>query len=771
MMENDIKLGTELDGRQEKDNKKLELKIDGISCQACVAKIERKLSRTDGVEKALVNISNNMADIEYDEKEIKASEIMKIIEKLGYTPKRREDLKDKEEALRAEKKLKSELTKSKIAIVLSLILMYISMSHMFGLPVPHIIYPVDHIFNYVAIQFIIAVTVMIIGKRFYKVGFRQLFMLSPNMDSLVAVGTSSAFIYSLYISYKIFADNNIHLMHSLYYESAAMIIAFVMLGKYLETLSKGKASAAIKKLVNFQAKKANIIRNGEIVEIDINEVSKGDIVFIKPGEKIPVDGTIIEGHSTIDEAMITGESIPVEKLENDKVYSGSINKDGALKVVVNATEGETLISKIAKLVEDAQMTKAPIARLADKVSLIFVPTVIFIAIFAALLWWFLIKYNVVSVSQNHFEFVLTIFISILIIACPCSLGLATPTAIMVGTGKGAELGILIKSGEALEKLNEIDTIVFDKTGTLTEGTPKVIDIVSIGSALSKDEILKIAASMEVNSEHPLGKAVYDEAKEKNVELYDVKKFLSISGRGVIGEIEEKKYLLGNKKILLENGINNLHEEEIHRYELEGKTTILLADEEKLIAFITLADVVRNESIKLIEKLKKENIKTYMLTGDNERTAKVIAKKLGIDDVIAEVSPEDKYKKVKDLQEQGRKVVMVGDGVNDSPALAQADVGMAIGSGTDIAIESADIVLMSKDIETILTAIRLSKATIKNIKENLFWAFFYNSCGIPIAGGLLYLFTGHLLNPMLAGLAMGLSSVSVVTNALRLKRFK
>jgi len=770
-MENDIKLGTELDDRQEKDNKKLELKIDGISCQACVAKIERKLSRTDGVEKALVNISNNMADIEYDEKEIKASEIMKIIEKLGYTPKRREDLKDKEEALRAEKKLKSELTKSKIAIVLSLILMYISMSHMFGLPVPHIIYPVDHIFNYVAIQFIIAVTVMIIGKRFYKVGFRQLFMLSPNMDSLVAVGTSSAFIYSLYISYKIFADNNIHLMHSLYYESAAMIIAFVMLGKYLETLSKGKASAAIKKLVNFQSKKANIIRNGEIVEIDINEVSKGDIVFIKPGEKIPVDGTIIEGHSTIDEAMITGESIPVEKLENDKVYSGSINKDGALKVVVNATEGETLISKIAKLVEDAQMTKAPIARLADKVSLIFVPTVIFIAIFAALLWWFLIKYNVVSVSQNHFEFVLTIFISILIIACPCSLGLATPTAIMVGTGKGAELGILIKSGEALEKLNEIDTIVFDKTGTLTEGTPKVIDIVSIGNALSKDEILKIAASMEVNSEHPLGKAVYDEAKEKNVELYEVKKFLSISGRGVIGEIEEKKYLLGNKKLLLDNGISNLHEEEIHRYELEGKTTILLADEEKLIAFITLADVVRNESIKLIEKLKKENIKTYMLTGDNERTAKVIAKKLGIDDVIAEVSPEDKYKKVKDLQEQGRKVVMVGDGVNDSPALAQADVGMAIGSGTDIAIESADIVLMSKDIETILTAIRLSKATIKNIKENLFWAFFYNSCGIPIAGGLLYLFTGHLLNPMLAGLAMGLSSVSVVTNALRLKRFK
>ena len=754
-MENNINLGVGTNTNQENECQKLELKIDGISCQACVAKIERKLSKTNGVEKALVNISNNMADIEYNEKEIKASEIMKIIEKLGYTPKRREDLKDKEEAIRAEKKLKSELTKSKIAIVLSLILMYISMSHMFGLPVPHIIYPVDNIANYVAVQFVIAVTVMIIGKRFYKVGFRQLYMLSPNMDSLVAVGTSSAFIYSLYISYKIFADKNIHLMHSLYYESAAMIIAFVMLGKYLETLSKGKASAAIKKLVNFQAKKANIIRNGEVIEIGIEEVSKGDTVFIKPGEKIPVDGVIIEGHSTIDEAMITGESIPVEKSENDKVYSGSINKDGALKVVVNATEGETLISKIAKLVE---------------VSLIFVPTVIFVAIFAALLWWFLIKYNVVSVNQSPFEFVLTIFISILIIACPCSLGLATPTAIMVGTGKGAELGILIKSGEALEKLNQIDTIVFDKTGTLTEGTPKVIDIVSLTN-IDKDEILKIAASMEVSSEHPLGKAVYDEAKEKNINLYDVKNFLSISGRGVIGEIEAKKYLLGNKKLLLDNGIKDLHEEEIHKYELQGKTTILLADEEKLIAFITLADVVRNESLELIKKLKKENIKTYMLTGDNERTARVIAEKLGIDDVIAEVSPEDKYKKVKELQEQGKKVAMVGDGINDSPALAQADVGMAIGSGTDIAIESADIVLMGKDIETIFTAIRLSRATIKNIKENLFWAFFYNTCGIPIAGGLLYLFTGHLLNPMIAGLAMGLSSVSVVSNALRLKRFK
>ena len=754
----------------EENLKKLELKIEGISCQACVAKIERKLSKTNGVKKALVNISNNMADIDYNESEIKASEITKIIEKLGYIPKKREDLREKEENIKAEKKLKNELAKTKIVVLLSFILMYISMSHMFSMPLPSFLNPEIKILNYVLTQLVITIIVMWIGKRFYRVGFRQLIMLSPNMDSLVAVGTSSAFVYSLYISYRIFAESNVHLMHSLYYESATMIIAFVMLGKYLETLSKGKASAAIKKLVNFQAKKANIIRNGEIFEVNIEEVSKGDTVFIKPGEKIPVDGVIVEGHSSIDEAMITGESIPVEKGENDSVYSGSINKDGALKVLVNATKDETLISKIAKLVEDAQMTKAPIAKLADKVSLVFVPTVITIAIMVSLIWWFAIKYNAVRIIGSPFEFVLTIFISILIIACPCSLGLATPTAIMVGTGKGAELGILIKSGEALEKLNRIDTIVFDKTGTLTEGNPKVIDIISL-SDLSEDEIVKIAASMEKNSEHPLGKAVYEKLKEKNFSEYDIRNFLSISGRGVIGEIENNKYFLGNRKLLIENNIGNIKEELIHKYELEGKTTILLADKDNLIAFITIADVIREESIQLIEKLRKEKIETYMLTGDNERTAKVIAKKLNIDNVIAEVSPEDKYKKVKELQEKGKRVAMVGDGINDSPALAQADVGLAIGSGTDIAIESADIVLMNKNIEVILTAIRLSRATIKNIKENLFWAFFYNTCGIPIAGGILYLLTGHLLNPMIAGLAMGLSSVSVVTNALRLKRFK
>ncbi len=710
-----------------------------------------------------------MANIDYDEKEIKASEIMETIEKLGYTPRKKEDLKEKDESIKNEKKLKMELLKSKIVIVLSFFIMYISMGHMLGVPLPKIFDPMINPNNFVGVQFLLTLIVMIIARRFYVVGFKQLFKLSPNMDSLIAVGTSSAFLYSVYISSKIISGE-IHLVHSLYYESAAMIIAFIMLGKYLETLSKGKASEAIKKLINFQAKKANLIRDNQIVEVDIEEISKGDIVFIKPGEKIPVDGIIIEGYSTIDEAMLTGESIPVEKTVNDKIFSGSINKDGILKVSVEATEKETLIHKIAKLVEDAQMTKAPIAKLADKVSLIFVPTVILIAIISSLVWAIAIKYNFVVINEKPFEFILTIFISILIIACPCSLGLATPTAIMVATGKGAELGILIKSGEALEKLNTVDTIIFDKTGTLTQGQPKVIDVVKLFD-VSQDEILKIAASLEKNSEHPLGKAIYNEAKDKNLDLYETENFKNIVGQGIIAEIENKKYFLGNRKLLIENNIFNLDEEKISEFEQEGKTVILVADSSKLFGFITLADTIRDDSVELIKKLKLEKIKTYMLTGDNEKTAKIIAKQLGIDEIFAEVSPEDKYLKVRELQEKNKKVLMVGDGINDSPALAQADVGMAIGSGTDIAIESAEIVLMGKKMETIITSIKLSQATIKNIKQNLFWAFFYNACGIPIAAGVLYILTGHLLNPMIAGLAMGLSSVSVVTNALRLKKFK
>ncbi|MBQ3438241.1 MAG: cadmium-translocating P-type ATPase [Fusobacterium sp.] len=752
----------------EKNTKKVELKIDGITCQACVAKIERKLSKTSGIKEAVVNISNNMGNIIYDERQIKLSEIIKIIEKLGYEPKKREDIK--EDSIELKKKIKKELRNSQLIIVLSMIVIYISMGHMLGLPIPRIVSPEVNTFNFVTVQLILTIIVMFLAGKFYKIGIRQLLFLSPNMDSLIAIGTGSAFLYSLYVSYKIY-NGHIHMVHSLYYESATMIIAFIILGKYLENLSKGKTFEAIRKLVNFQAKKANIVRDDKIIEVDIDEVIVGDIVLVKPGEKIPVDGEIIEGHSTVDEAMLTGESIPVEKEKGQKVFSGSINKDGSLRISVEATKGDTLLSKIAKLVEDAQMTKAPIAKLADRISLYFVPVVIGIAVLSVLIWTTLIKFNYVKIEGSAVEFVLTIFVSVLIIACPCSLGLATPTAIMVGTGKGAELGILIKSGEGLERLGHIDTIVFDKTGTLTKGEPKLIEILS--KNLDKTEILKIAASLEINSEHPLGKAIYEEAKEKNLDFYTTENFNSISGRGIIAEINSKKYILGNRKLLKDYHIENIYEKEISEFEEQGRTAVFLADEKELLAALFLADVPREECKELIKNLKSKNINSFMLTGDNFKTAKAMAILLGIEEsnILAEVSPEDKYKKIKELQDTGRKVAMVGDGINDSPALAQAEVGIAIGSGTDIAIESADIVLMNKNINTVLSAIRLSQATIKNIKQNLFWAFFYNTIGIPVAAGLLYLVSGHLLNPMIAGFAMGMSSVSVVTNALRLKNFK
>lgn len=746
--------------------KKVELKIDGITCQACVAKIERKLSKTNGVEEVVVNISNNIGNISYNESQIKLSEIMSIIKKLGFEPKKKEEAKEDENLI--QKNLKLELMKSQLIVFLSMIVMYVSMGHMIGLPMPKIISPETNFlnFNFMNVQLILTLIVMILANRFYKVGLKQLYLKSPNMDSLIAIGTGAAFLYSLYITYKIYLGDY-HQIHSLYYESAAMIIAFVVIGKYLENFSKGKTSEAIKKLVNFQSKKANIIRNDKIIEVDIDEVSQGDLVLVKPGEKIPVDGEIIDGHSTVDEAMLTGESIPVEKEKGHRVYSGSINKEGSLKVRTLATKGDTLLSKIAKLVEDAQMTKAPIAKLADTISLYFVPTVIGIAMLAVLIWSLAIKYEFVKINGSSIEFVLTIFVSVLIIACPCSLGLATPTAIMVGTGKGAELGILIKSGEALERLGQIDAVVFDKTGTLTKGEPKLIDILT---KLDKIEVLKIAATLETSSEHPLGKAIYEDAKEKQLELYQTEDFISISGRGVEAKVNSKKYILGNRKLLLDYGIKNDFENEIENFEKLGRTAVFLATEQELIAVLLLADVPREESKTLVKDLKENAVESYMLTGDNYKTAKAMADLLGIENILAEVSPEDKYKKIKELQEKGLKIAMVGDGINDSPALAQADVGIAIGSGTDIAIESADIVLMNKNINTVLTAIRLSKATIKNIKQNLFWAFIYNIVGIPIAAGLLYLINGHLLNPMIAGFAMGMSSVSVVANALRLKRF-
>ena len=643
------------------------------------------------------------------------------------------------------------------------------MGTMIGLPVPAIISPDVNPLNFAIVQFILALPVVYIGRRFYIIGIKQLFMKSPSMDSLIATGTGSALIYSIYGTFKI-AEGDYHYVHSLYFESAVVILALILLGKYLEGVSKGKTSEAIKKLMSLKSKKANLVRNGEIVQVDIEEVEKGEVLLVKPGESIPVDGKVIDGNSTVDESMLTGESIPIDKAAGDIVYGASINKNGSLKIEATAVGKDTVISKIIKLVENAQGSKAPIAKIADKVSAYFVPIVMLIATAAGIIWYFLGSRGIVEINNTPSIFALTIFISVMVIACPCSLGLATPTAIMVGTGRGAELGILIKSGEALEKAHKVNAVVFDKTGTLTEGKPKVTDILTM-EGYKENDTLQIAGALEQHSEHPLGEAIVEEAKERGLVFPQVTDFISITGQGVYGKIEESEVLIGNIKLMKAKNIEITMEKELDELASQGKTPMYMAIDGKFLGIIAVADVMKKEAVDTIKELKTRGYKIGMITGDNKITAEAIGKQVGIDMIFAEVTPEDKYLKVKELQNEGYNVAMVGDGINDSPALVQADVGIAIGGGTDIAMESADIVLMKRDLRDVLTAMDLSNATIRNIKQNLFWAFIYNTLGIPIAAGLLYPFTGHLLNPMIAGGAMAMSSVSVVTNALRLKKFK
>ena len=643
------------------------------------------------------------------------------------------------------------------------------MGTMIGLPVPAIISPDVNPLNFAIVQFILALPVVYIGRRFYIIGIKQLFMKSPSMDSLIATGTGSALIYSIYGTFKI-AEGDYHYVHSLYFESAVVILALILLGKYLEGVSKGKTSEAIKKLMSLKSKKANLVRNGEIVQVDIEEVEKGEVLLVKPGESIPVDGKVIDGNSTVDESMLTGESIPIDKAAGDIVYGASINKNGSLKIEATAVGKDTVISKIIKLVENAQGSKAPIAKIADKVSAYFVPIVMLIATAAGIIWYFLGSRGIVEINNTPSIFALTIFISVMVIACPCSLGLATPTAIMVGTGRGAELGILIKSGEALEKAHKVNAVVFDKTGTLTEGKPRVTDILTM-EGYKENDTLQIAGALEQHSEHPLGEAIVEEAKERGLVFPQVTDFISITGQGVYGKIEESEVLIGNIKLMKAKNIEITMEKELDELASQGKTPMYMAIDGKFLGIIAVADVMKKEAVDTIKELKTRGYKIGMITGDNKITAEAIGKQVGIDMIFAEVTPEDKYLKVKELQNEGYNVAMVGDGINDSPALVQADVGIAIGGGTDIAMESADIVLMKRDLRDVLTAMDLSNATIRNIKQNLFWAFIYNTLGIPIAAGLLYPFTGHLLNPMIAGGAMAMSSVSVVTNALRLKKFK
>ena len=741
-----------------KDMRNYTFKVEGMSCSACANRVERITKKIDGVESANVNFATEKLTVRVDAEKVRYSDIKLAVDKAGFKLIKEDD--EVKEASKKKDESKLLLNRFIFSLIFTVPLLIISMGHMVGMPLPSIINPMKNPLNFALIQLVLTIPVMVAGYKFYKIGYKNLFKLSPNMDSLIAIGTSAAVAYGLFAIYKILNGETHYAMH-LYFESAVVILTLITLGKYLEAVSKGKTSEAIKKLMGLAPKTATIIKNGKEVSIPIEEVIVGDIILVKPGEKLPVDGEIIEGSTSIDESMLTGESIPVEKNIGSTVIGASINKSGFIKYKATKVGKDTALAQIVKLVEEAQGTKAPIAKMADIIAAYFVPTVMALAIIAAVGWLIAGESNV---------FALTIFISVLVIACPCALGLATPTAIMVGTGKGAENGVLIKGGEALETTYKIDTIVFDKTGTITEGKPKVTDIICNG--IKEEEVLVLAASAEKGSEHPLGEAIVREAEDRSLEFKSLEHFKAVPGHGIEVTIEGKDILLGNKKLMIENNINieSLHVES-DRLATEGKTPMYIAINNKLSGIIAVADTVKENSKAAIEELKKMNVNVAMITGDNKKTAEAIAKSVGIDIVLAEVLPEDKANEVKKLQGQNRKVAMVGDGINDAPALVQADVGIAIGSGTDVAIESADIVLMKSDLKDVVTAIRLSKATIKNIKENLFWAFGYNVLGIPVAMGVLHIFGGPLLNPMIAAAAMSFSSVSVLLNALRLKKFK
>ena len=741
-----------------KDMRDYTFKVEGMSCSACANRVERITKKIDGVESANVNFATEKLTVRVDAEKVRYSDIKLAVDKAGFKLIKEED--QIKEVSKKKDESKILLNRFIFSLIFTVPLLIISMGHMVGMPLPSIIDPMKNPLNFALIQLVLTIPVMVAGYKFYKIGYKNLFKLSPNMDSLIAIGTSAAVAYGLFAIYKILNGETHYAMH-LYFESAVVILTLITVGKYLEAVSKGKTSEAIKKLMGLAPKTATIIKNGKEVSIPIEEVIVGDIILVKPGEKLPVDGEIIEGSTSIDESMLTGESIPVEKNIGSTVIGASINKAGFIKYKATKVGKDTALAQIVKLVEEAQGTKAPIAKMADIIAAYFVPTVMALAIIAAVGW---------LIAGESTVFALTIFISVLVIACPCALGLATPTAIMVGTGKGAENGVLIKGGEALETTYKIDTIVFDKTGTITEGKPKVTDIICNG--IKEEEVLVLAASAEKGSEHPLGEAIVREAEDRSLEFKSLEHFKAVPGHGIEVTIEGKDILLGNKKLMIENNINieSLHVES-DRLATEGKTPMYIAINNKLSGIIAVADTVKENSKAAIEELKKMNVNVAMITGDNKKTAEAIAKSVGIDIVLAEVLPEDKANEVKKLQGQNRKVAMVGDGINDAPALVQADVGIAIGSGTDVAIESADIVLMKSDLKDVVTAIRLSKATIKNIKENLFWAFGYNVLGIPVAMGVLHIFGGPLLNPMIAAAAMSFSSVSVLLNALRLKKFK
>ncbi len=758
--------------------KKVKFDIQGMTCSSCSSHVEKAVSKLEGIQNVNVNLLSNNMIVNYDETILDNEKIIQAVINAGYgaTCEQPKETKQKEKKQDVQiENIKSMKKRLIISICFLIPLMYLAMYHMFqewfGLPVPQIItnafHGMENAINFGLTQFLLLIPILYVNRNYFMVGFKRLFKGTPNMDSLIAIGSGAATVYGIFALYMIgfgLGHNQMEIVEryrmDLYFESAGTILTLITLGKYLETKSKGKTSDAIRKLMDLAPKTATVIREEKEVEIDLEEIVVGDIIVIRPGGSIPVDGVVIEGTSSVDQSSITGESIPVQKAEGDNVVSGTINKSGFLKMKAMKVGDDTTLSQIIKLVEEASNSKAPIAKIADKVSAIFVPTVIAIAILTVVIW--------LMVGQS-FEFALTMGIAVLVISCPCALGLATPVAIMVGTGKGAEKGILIKSAESLELLHLVNTIVLDKTGTITEGKPKVTNIVTDGN---EQEVLKIAGSLEKNSEHPLAEAILQKAKEQAIELLEVKEFVAVSGRGVKGNIEGTKYLGGNLAFMRENNIDiskiTLQSEALLK---QGKTVLYFANEKEILGMIAVADTIKPTSYQAIEELKEKKLEVVMLTGDNKIVAETISNELGIDKVVSEVLPQDKEKEVANLQKQGKKVAFVGDGMNDSPALVKADVGMAIGSGTDIAIESADIVLMKDSLLDTVTAIALSRAVIRNIKMNLFWAFFYNTIGIPIACGIFYPIFGLKLNPMIGAFAMSLSSVCVVTNALRLRKFK
>lgn len=726
---------------------KAELNISGMTCAACSTKIERKLSKTEGVKKATVNLAINKATVEYDPAKIKVSDLIKVVADLGYGAKPVETADQDREKAEREREIRNLRRELLFAAVLSSPLILAMILGMSGIDIPFL-----HDWRF---QLALATPVQfIIGFRFYRNSYYALRAKSPNMDVLVAMGTTAAYCYSLYNSFFQELMPGM-MMKDLYFEAAAVIITLILLGKYLEAVAKGKTSEAIKKLMGLQAKTARVIRDGVEIDIPVEEVAIGEVIVVRPGEKIPVDGVIIEGGSAVDESMLTGESLPVEKEVGDEVIGATINKFGTFKFKTTKIGKETVLSQIIKMVEEAQGSKAPIQKIADQVSGVFVPVVLGVAVLTFIIWYFG-DYNLTKGIISA--------VSVLVIACPCALGLATPTAIMVGTGKGAEQGILIKGGEHLETAYKIDTVVLDKTGTITKGRPEVTDIIPLAGS-DRTELLRLAAIAEKKSEHPLGVAIFETAKRELGEVPDPEQFTAIPGRGVAAVIEGKEVLVGTRKLMEERGLDPTgYESRLGELEDQGKTAMLMAVENKLVALIAVADVIKDTSAEAIRELTGLGIEVFMITGDNRRTARAIAEQVGIENVLAEVLPENKAEEVEKLRAQGRVVAMVGDGINDAPALATADIGMAIGTGTDIAMEAADITLMRGDLRSIVTAIRLSRKTMSKIKQNLFWAFIYNTIGIPFAAM-------GMLNPIIAGAAMAFSSVSVVTNSLSLKRFR